>query len=258
MKQKENKKIIINIPIYKDWDSVTTLIHQIDREISVLTKYYAFEILLIDDGSGDKKNPVFNSKLENITNISILRLSRNMGHQRAIAIGFSHIYSKMNFDAVIVMDGDGEDTTEGIIKLVNKYISLNEQSTVFAKRQRRTEGLIFKFFYQLYKILVWFLLGMRVQVGNFSILSKEHVACLVVAPELWNHYAASVVKLKLRRELVPIDRGYRIAGRTSMNFIAFVIHGLSAISVFAEEVGVRLMVYCFLLISFLFMLIILL
>ena len=38
MKQKENKKIIINIPIYKDWDSVTTLIHQIDREISVLTK----------------------------------------------------------------------------------------------------------------------------------------------------------------------------------------------------------------------------
>ena len=248
MQEKQCKKIIINIPIYKDWNSVVKLILQIDSSINELKEYCAIEILLIDDGSGDKRKIFFDKKINNVMNIKILRLSRNMGHQRAIAIGLSYIYTSMDFDAVVVMDGDGEDTTEGLIKLVKRFINQKEHTTVFAKRARRTEGLVFKFLYQLYKLLTWFLTGLRVEVGNFSIIAKEHIACLVVAPELWNHYAASVIKLKLPRVLVPIDRGNRISGNTSMNFVSYVIHGLSAISVFAEEVGVRIIVNCFFLI----------
>jgi hypothetical protein len=41
--------------------------------------------------------------------------------------------------------------------------------------------------------------------------------------------------------MVPADRGRRIAGASSMNFVSLVTHGLSAISVFAETAGVRIL-----------------
>jgi membrane-bound metal-dependent hydrolase YbcI (DUF457 family) len=42
--------------------------------------------------------------------------------------------------------------------------------------------------------------------------------------------------------MIPIPRGYRIAGKSRMNFVALVTHGLSAISVFGDVVGVRILI----------------
>src|SRR5262249_7603317 len=64
---------------------------------------------------------------------------------------------------------------------------------------------------------------------------------LSVMPELWNHYAAAVFRSKLPLKTVPIPRGHRTSGTTQMNFVALVYHGLSAISVFGDIVGVRLL-----------------
>ncbi|HTD66393.1 MAG TPA: glycosyl transferase, partial [Candidatus Limnocylindria bacterium] len=75
----------------------------------------------------------------------------------------------------------------------------------------------------------------------FSILSRDHLATLSVVSELWNHYAASVYKARLPVALLPSTRGTRFAGESKLNFVSLSTHGLSAISVFAETVGVRLM-----------------
>ncbi len=243
------EKIIVCIPIYRDWDSVATLITGMDLALRQFSDRIGLEILLVDDGAEPSGKPVFERSIEYIEKIGILRLRRNLGHQRAIAIGLSHIHANKKSDAVIVMDGDGEDTIEGVVTLIQEYMNNQGRAMIFAKRGRRTETFLFRFFYQIYKLLHWLLTGRGIQVGNFSILPFQHIECLVAAPELWNHYAASVIKLKLSCKLVPIDRGYRIAGHSSMNFISFVIHGLSAISVYAEEVGVRLMVFCTMMIS---------
>ena len=59
--------------------------------------------------------------------------------------------------------------------------------------------------------------------------------------EIWNHYAASVYHAKLPLEKIPIPRGDRILGKSKMNIISLVVHGMSAISVFGEAVAVRLL-----------------
>jgi hypothetical protein len=100
--------------------------------------------------------------------------------------------------------------------------------------------LRFRFFYWLYRAGHRVLTGIPVKVGNFSILSAAHVQTLVVVSDTWNHYAASVFKSRLPHRSVPLARGQRLAGESKMNFVALVLHGLSAISVFAEIVGVRL------------------
>jgi hypothetical protein len=65
---------------------------------------------------------------------------------------------------------------------------------------------------------------------------------LVAMSELWNHYAAALIRSGLPFTKIPIDRGTRIAGSSKMNFASLVAHGLSAISVFADIVGVRLLI----------------
>jgi len=67
-------------------------------------------------------------------------------------------------------------------------------------------------------------------------------------PELWNHFAAGIIRSKIPRMLLPLERGTRIEGSSKMNFQALIIHGLSAISVFIDTMAIRLLVLCLFLI----------
>lgn len=69
---------------------------------------------------------------------------------------------------------------------------------------------------------------------------------LVNVAELWNHYPASVLKAKMPFDTISTERRRRIKGKAKMNFVSLFIHGLSALSVFGEIIGVRaLMVTAF-------------
>jgi len=140
------------------------------------------------------------------------------------------------------MDSDGEDTAEGVLRLLNAYTDVHGTKAIFAERRRRSESLVFRSFYRLYRVLHRGLTGVSVRVGNFSILPSKDLNTLVAMSELWNHYAAAVFRSKLPLAMIPIPRGTRIAGSSRMNFVDLVSHGLSAISVFGDIVGVRLLI----------------
>ena len=73
----------------------------------------------------------------------MLRLRRNLGHQRAIAIGLTYIQAQMTtaYEAVVVMDGDGEDAPEDVPRLLARLEAEGGRSIVFAERTRRSESL---------------------------------------------------------------------------------------------------------------------
>jgi polyisoprenyl-phosphate glycosyltransferase len=232
-------KLTIAIPVLDDWGSVTLLIRKLDEELSRVET--GAEILLIDDGSTTEPDGLFlKAPLSAISRIERLRLRRNLGHQRAIAIGLTFLAQERGCDAVLVMDGDGEDKPEDVPRLIETFLGQQKRAVVFAQRVRRSEGIVFRVFYLLYRWLHRLFTGISVRVGNFSIISKEHLQSLVVVSDIWNHYAASVYKARLPMTLVPTNRGVRLAGQSKLNFVGLVVHGLSAISVFAETVGVRL------------------
>jgi hypothetical protein len=64
---------------------------------------------------------------------------------------------------------------------------------------------------------------------------------LVAVSELWNHYAAAVHKARLPMVLIPTTRSSRLAGPSRMDIVALVVHGLSAMAVFGDRIGVRLL-----------------
>jgi glycosyltransferase involved in cell wall biosynthesis len=233
--------LVILMPVFNDWDAATALIEQIDSVLG----YHDIRpvILLVDDGS-ETPVPVqlVRKALHKVQAIDVLRLRRNLGHQRAIAAGLTYVFQKIPCDAVLVMDSDGEDRPEDIPRLIEEFRSAGGDKVIFAKRTKRMETPLFKICYRFYQIFHRILTGMGVHVGNFSIIPFHCLSALVVSPELWNHYAAAIFKLRLPVGMIDTSRGKRLFGKSRMNFVALVIHGLSAISVFGEVVATRLLI----------------
>jgi len=230
-------RVVVLMPVRDDWDSVAELVRRLDQ--TICSYPCALDVLIVDDGSVQECDPGdFQSHFSAVRSIRILRLARNLGHQRAIAMGLVHVHQCMSCDAVLVMDGDGEDTAEGALQLIRTF---SGNTAVFAERSKRTEPLAFRLFYRLYRVLYRMLTGMSVRVGNFSIVPARYLSTLVVMSELWNHYAAAVFRSGLPFTTTPIPRGYRITGQSKMNYVSLAAHGMSAISMFGDVVGVRLL-----------------
>ena len=233
-------RVVVLMPLRDDWASAAQLVRMLDQSMSPET--CALDVLLVDDGSLQTCCPSqFQSTFNAIKSIRTVRLRRNLGHQRAIAIGLVYVHQHMSFDAVLVMDSDGEDTADGALQLIRAFKSRSDKIAFFAERSRRTESVSYQLFYRAYKMLHRILTGISVRVGNFSILPAAYLNTLVVMSELWNHYAAAVFRSGLPLETVPIPRGHRIQGTSKMNFVSLTAHGISAMSVFGDIVGVRLL-----------------
>lgn len=236
-------KCVITIPVFRDWESAALLCERIDREVAELPDF-SFEILLVDDGSLQLLDGYFDSPsaVQHLDAVGVLTLRRNLGHQRAIAIGLAYIQQKLDCEAVLVMDADGEDRPEDIKVLLATFCRHDRKSTVFAERGRRIETFQFKFFYQCYRLLHYLMTGTGIRVGNFSVLPRRHLDGLVAFPEMWNHYAATVLKSRLPWVCVRADRGERLRGKSQMNFVGLVVHGLSALFSYQELVSTRILI----------------
>lgn len=232
--------ILVLIPVFNDWPCLNRLIRELDAVVARLEQ--EVRVVLIDDGSTQPCPDALRSlELERLRSVQILRLRRNVGHQRAIAIGIAFVEATLPCEAVVLMDGDGEDSPQDVPRLLSALQACGEARIIFAGRSRRSESLLFRVCYQAYKLLCYLLTGFSVRVGNFSVIPAAMLHQLVVVSELWNHYAAAVFQARLPFDIVETQRGVRYTGRPSMNFIALVTHGLSAIAVFADRIGARVL-----------------
>jgi hypothetical protein len=240
-------RLVVMIPVFNDWDSLELHLKNLDRALH--GHGIAADLLIVDDGSTVPPDATFCiSAYRSLGRIELVTLRRNLGHQRAIAIGLAYVEARVPCRAVAVMDGDGEDDPGDVPRLIQRCREEDDEKIVFAERSKRSESLVFRTFYGLYKFVHVLLTGIRVRVGNFSVVPRARLESLVVVSEMWNHYAAAAFKSRQPLCLVPTRRARRLQGQSRMNFVDLVAHGLSAVSVYGEIVGVRLLVLACLLI----------
>src|SRR4051812_37592691 len=232
--------ILVLIPVFNDWPAVARLLIELDRTLGVSGR--DARVLLVDDGSSETPGPDLAPPApRRLREIEILQLRRNVGHQRAIAIGLSHSEFAIQAEVIVVMDGDGEDRPDDVPRLVDELERADGRRIIFAKRLRRSEGALFATMYALYRWLHLLLTGERVRFGNFSAIPAPLLGRLNTMSELWNHYAAAVIKSRVPYATIITTRGIRYSGTTKMNYVGLVTHGLSAMSVFGDLIGVRLL-----------------
>lgn len=234
----EGMPFLIIMPVFNDWSSLDPLLRQLDEELH--RKSLEVDLLLIDDGSTIKApNHLGSPGYKRIAKIEILRLRRNLGHQRAIAIALAYIEEKVPCQAVVVMDADGEDKPQDAIRLIEEYQRGDRESVIFAQRTRRSENLLFRVSYFIYRRLYKTLTGQEIRMGNFSIIPSQLLTRIVVVSEIWNHYSSGILKARIPHKYIPTDRSNRLAGSSRMNYVQLVVHGLSAISIYGDVIGVR-------------------
>jgi polyisoprenyl-phosphate glycosyltransferase len=232
----------ILLPIYEDLDAAKVLFQELKKNL----KDDIF-IIAVDDGSIHQPvNPevISDANLEGV----VIRLKRNLGHQRAIAVGISYIANEMPEVNCIVMDSDGEDRPESVQGLISMHKN-SDIDVLVATRKSRVETLKFKVFYLFYKFIFSLLTGRKISFGNFMLLTPKAIKRLSVMQEVWIHFAASILVSRLRVKSIPVDRGARYKGQSKMNFNGLLLHGFRALMVFAEDVLVRVGVLCILVAS---------
>ncbi|HXQ52320.1 MAG TPA: glycosyltransferase [Stellaceae bacterium] len=229
------------MPVLDDWQSFVFLAAEIAKEFT--GSDLSFHIVAVDDGSTVAFDPgsVELAPASCVASIEVVRLAVNLGHQRAIAAGLVTLARREGFDAVVIMDCDGEDRPADIAALLDA--NQKEPSViVLARRTERTETLAFKIGYFVYKALFRVMTGQTINFGNFSLLPIAAVRRLVYMPELWNNLPAAVMRSRMRYTTVPTRRGWRYFGTPRMNKTALVVHGLSAISVYSDLIFVRMLI----------------
>jgi len=225
--------LVIVTPVYEDTESF----YQLAQKIESIYQDQA-TLVAVEDGSLHHLIDV--KECPSTISLHVLRLKRNVGHQKAISIGLSFLEDKLSDTTkVVVMDSDGEDRPETINELT-KSLEQDNVDIAVSVRKSRVESYKFKLFYQVYRLIFRLLTGHNIRFGNFMALKLSAMKRLLAYTELPTHLAGTVILSKCRINSVLIDRGPRYAGQSKMNFAGLVLHGLRALMIFADFVLVRL------------------
>ena len=228
-------KIKILIPVYNDFESVSKLL--VDINSTVLNNDKEFSVIIINDSSTDEVE-INHANTENIKSIKLINMKENKGHARCNAAGLKYIFENEEFDYIIPMDGDGEDRPEEIKKFI-EFLKYDNSKPIVGERIKRSEGIFFKSFYNIHKLITFMFTGQSIKFGNYTCLPKLTVEKMINEKATWSSFSGSLAKVEKNRSTIPSIRGKRYFGPSKMSFFNLVKHSLSIIAVFKTNVIIR-------------------
>jgi hypothetical protein len=232
------------MPYLDDQSSLEILIPRISAHVK------EFYLLLVDDGS--IQLPISQTNLQLLhPNSTVLKLKRNSGVQRALALGLLYIEDNFDYEHVVVMDSDGEDSPESVPALLQYKAQKTESDTsiLVASRLSRKNSLTFKVLWRFYKLLFHLLTGKTMNFGNFSLLSRKSIQRLIHYPQIWLHLGSSYLLSGLQIDEIQLSRGFRYSGNPRMKISALVNHGLRSFVALSELIIPRVFLFSTILFS---------
>ena len=131
------KLISIVVPMYNESPVVDIFFKKINQVLTAI-KDYRFEIVVVNDGSKDNTFELLKKQQKQQDNLVIVNLSRNFGHEPAVAAGLK----VASGEAIIPMDADLQDPPDLISELLKKFEEGFE--VVNAKRASREDDSFMK------------------------------------------------------------------------------------------------------------------
>src|SRR5262245_55042738 len=167
MMQANSQLISLVVPIYNEEELVDLLHRRITNTMDSLGR--SWEVVYVDDGSRDQSLDLLLARKANDPRVTVVELSRNWGHQPALTSGLSVARG----DAVVLMDGDLQDSPEVIPEMIAAW-DKGAKVVVAERRSRREQGVrkvLFPLFYKLLGYLSDFPIPLN--AGIFGLLDRQ-------------------------------------------------------------------------------------
>jgi dolichol-phosphate mannosyltransferase len=221
------KKISIVVPMYNEEKVIPLFFAEINRVLSTLPQYQ-FELVVVNDGSKDQTLSLLKAQQAKQSNLIIVNLSRNFGHEPAVAAGIKTATG----DAIIPMDADLQDPPILIAELLKKFEEGFE--VVNAKRKGRHEDSFFKRFsaIKFYQFIAKLSGKIKIpqNVGHFRLISRRVADEVNRLSERNRVFRIEVPFVGFKTTEVLFDRPKRAAGETHYNLQSMMKLAVDAIA----------------------------
>lgn len=207
-------RLSVVVPIFDESETVEELHRRVGAVLDGLTGG-PHQLVLVDDGSSDGSAALLDALAQRSDRLVVVHLSRNFGHQAAIAAGIDHASG----DWIAVMDGDLQDPPEEIPRLLEK--ALEGFDVVYARRVNRKEGLILRFCYAASYRLIASLSDIRIPLdsGDFAVLSRRVASALRATGERHLFLRGLRAWVGFRQTGLDVERRERHFGRSKFGFL---------------------------------------
>ena len=185
-----------------------------------------FDLVYVDDGSRDSTLNLLRGLQRDDARVRVLALSRNFGHEVAIAAGLKSAAG----DAVVLIDADLQDPPEIILEMLERW----RQGADVAYGQRterdgetRSKRWTATAFYRLLNGLAG--IPIPLDTGAFRLMDRKVVDAFLAMPERDRFARAMVAWTGFRQEPVRYRRAARAAGETKYdlrNMLRLAIDGI--------------------------------
>jgi len=225
-----SKKITVDlvIPIFNEEGVVEHTHKRICDVVDSLA--YDFHFIYVDDGSRDGTVDSLRKIVGDDPRVTLLRLSRNFGHQAALTAGMDASQAEV----IVTLDGDGQHPPEMIPQMLG--LIAQGYDIVQTQRMDAAQPASFKkwtssFFYRLINVIS----GTQVIPGtaDFRALTRPAVDALKAMPEYHRFLRGMVSWIGYSTVILPYQPAERISGVSKYSLSKMVRLAMDAIFSFS-------------------------
>jgi len=214
-------------PVYDEEE----LVEEFVRRTTAAVADYAFELVLVNDGSSDSTPELLDRLAAADPRVRVVHLSRNFGHQAALTAGLEHAAG----DVVAMIDADLQDPPELIGEMVAQWSRGSD--VVYAVRKQRDGETGFKlatasWFYKLFDKLAQ--VDLEPNSGDFRLLDRQALNALLAMTERSRFLRGMTVWVGFTQTAVSYEREARHAGETKYTLRKMLRFSLDAITSFSH------------------------
>ena len=222
------KKVTILIPCYNEEASLPALYEALQQLMDQQTAY-EWEVLMVNDGSGDHTIEVIRELRAKDCRICYLDLSRNFGKENAMLAGFDYASG----DCMVIMDADLQHPPYVIPEMLKYWEEGYED--VYAKRiTRGKESWLRKRMTLLYYHLLQKTTRVEIleNVGDFRLLDRKCINALRQLRESQRYTKGMYCWIGFRKHEILFEQGDRVAGQSSFGFMRLLSLAMDGITSF--------------------------
>ena len=205
-------KISIVIPVYYNEDTLMDLYQ--DMKEKILGQIGPYELVFVDDGSGDDSWKIMNEIKDMDENVRLVKLSRNFGEHAALLAGLSVCTG----DCAVTKQADLQEDSTLILEMYESWKKGNK--VVLAVRRSRDENAVKVFFANMYYAMVRKFVNKNMPVGGCDcyLVDRQVIEVLERLEEKNSSLTLQVLWVGFKTDMVYFDRKDREKGKSRWTF----------------------------------------